>query len=346
VNALVISDLHAHDSWPFSRPLPNGLPSRFQDLLNVCDQVVQILDQGKYTDLFILGDLLHRRHFVRFSLLNPLYDAIFRMARRVKKVVMIPGNHDFETHDVHSLHIFGQLPGVDVVNKPMVTRLSNGEEVFMLPWSNDPHIQVHAVEHAPSLPFFGHYGAEGCPLETDYWLEAPIKVGELARFPLTVFGHIHKPGVQLDGKIQYVGAPMHFDFGDHGDRGVLSVRGHGGGIRVERINLVSPKMITARHPRIPLPPNPGGGYLRLMEVPPNTLVEAREEALRLGWLDCIPIAKQMPDALRDELEAAHLAGAAVDRPMIERYVARLQLDEKESKAMVEEGVAILEASRS
>jgi DNA repair exonuclease SbcCD nuclease subunit len=340
VNAFILSDLHAHSNWPFSRILPTGRPSRFQDLLNVLTQVERELETRQVEDLLILGDLTHRRHFINFSLYNPLWDALHRLAERVKQTVILAGNHDYEDTETHSLHVLRGLPNTLVVDRPAVVSLANGHQsIFALPWLQDPRAIADAVDKAPALPLFGHYGAEGCPLETDYWLDSPIKLGELARFPLTVFGHIHKPSAQLDGRVQYVGAPMHFDFGDHGPRGGLHL--------VEKtfkaVPLHAPQMVTAKWPRVPLPPE-DGGYLRVVDVPGEALVEAQEEATRLGWLGCLPLERSLPEVVRE----AVLAGLVVNEQLLIDYVARAlpDLDPAEQQAVVAEGLAILEATRT
>src|SRR3990167_9021581 len=85
MNALVITDLHAHAAWPFSRPLPNGRSSRFQDLLNVLAQVEQRIEAEGVRDLIVAGDVTHRRHFVTFRLYNDLMAALARLAERVTR---------------------------------------------------------------------------------------------------------------------------------------------------------------------------------------------------------------------------------------------------------------------
>ena len=338
VNALILSDLHAHTNWPFSQVLPTGRPSRFQDLLDVLTQVERYLESSYVEDLLLLGDLTHRRHFINFGLYNPLWDALFRLAQRVKRTTILAGNHDYEDPETHSLHVLRGLPNTLVIDTPGMVTLSSGEHIFALPWLPEPRAIAEAVDRAPSLPLFGHYGAEGCPLETDYWLDSPLKLGELARFPLTVFGHIHKPSEQLDGRVQYVGAPMHFDFGDHGDRGCLRIID---GI-VERLPLRAPRMVTATWPRVPLPPA-DGGYLRILDVPGEEMVPAHEEALRLGWRGCLPLERGLPESVRE----AVLSGLVVNEALLADYVARTQPDlaPEEQQALVAEGVSIMEARR-
>jgi predicted phosphodiesterase len=346
VNALVVSDLHAHTHWPFSQVLPNGRPSRFQDLLDVLEHLAQRLEQDSVDDLLILGDLTHRRHFISFKLLNPLWDALYGLAARVRHTTILVGNHDYEDDTTHSLHVLRGLPNTRVIDEPGTVTLADGEAVFALPYLHDPRVVADAVERAPSLPLIGHYGAEGCPLETDYWLDSPLKLGELDRFPLTLFGHIHKPSEQLNGRVVYVGAPMHFDFGDHGPRFAVRVRngwGHNRALPLaERILLHAPQMVTAKWPRIPLPPAEGG-YLRLLDIPGEHVVPAHEEALRLGWRGCLPVERGLPEPVRE----AVLSGLAVNEDLLVGYVARTLPDAspEEQRAVVQEGLDILTASR-
>jgi DNA repair exonuclease SbcCD nuclease subunit len=339
VNALIISDLHAHTAWPFSRRLENGRPSRFQDLLNVLAQVDGLIEEYRVTDLLILGDLTHRRHFINFALYNTLMASVAVLARKVRKTHILVGNHDYETNEDHSLYPFAYLPNTNVYDRPELTHLSTGEPVMMIPYLHDSRAVSSAFEKAPSVPVFSHYAAEGAPLETDWWLESPVKLGELARFPQVVFGHVHKPSEQLDGQVIYVGAPMHFDFGDAGPRRCLRLLD--GGTTKHMIPLVAPVFQTVKWPRLPAPTVQG--YLRVLEVPSTKELEAREVALKMGWLDVVTLREALPP----EVRAAVSQGLVLDENMLRAYVKRQcsDLPAEEQEALVQEGLSLLKVAR-
>lgn len=337
MNLLFLTDLHAHTAWPFSRPLENGRPSRFQDLLNVLVQVEAVLERERISDLVLGGDLTHRRHFVSFTLYNALMAALHRLTVRVRQTTILVGNHDYETDTTHSLYPMSFLPNTTVYEEPGVATLSTGEQVNVVPYLHDGNAMARAFEVAPALPVFSHYAAEGVSLETDYWLDMPLKLGELARFPRVIFGHIHKPSEQLDGRVINVGAPMHFDFGDHGPRYCLLLQGEG----ATRVPLEAPVFVTVKWPRVPKPT--ARGYLRILDVPGAKLVEARDAALNAGWLDAVALEGALPPEVREAITG----GLVVDQALLIAYVQRRcpDLPAEDQAAMVGEGLVLLKEAR-
>jgi DNA repair exonuclease SbcCD nuclease subunit len=338
VNSLVISDLHSNSSWPFSKQLDNGLPSRFQDLLNVLTQVEESVPGCGLETLLILGDLTHRRHFIDFRLLNTLWDALHRLASLFRETYIIPGNHDYQDETHHSVHVFSGLPRTHVVDVPTTVKLCDGEDINLIPFMHDPRVVAHAVETMPALPTFAHYAAEGAPMETAWWLDSPIKLGELDRFPQVVFGHVHKPSEQLGGKVIYVGAPLHFDFGDHGPRRFLRmVDGY-----TDFVQTVAPQFVTAKWPRVPMPQ--GAGFLRILDVPPAKMEEAKEMAVRMGWLDAVPLEGALPEEVRDAVTSGLTLGEDAIREYVHRRCPELSAEDQEE--LVQEGLALWQRVRA
>lgn len=337
MNTLVISDLHAHTAWPFSKPGPDGRPSRFADLLNVLAQVMVELNRDPADDLIIAGDLTHRRHFISFTLYNDLMAHVAGLARLVKRTHILVGNHDYETEETHSLYPFGYLPNTTVYEEPALAKLYSGEDVMMIPYLHDAGRVVQAFEQAPAVPVFSHYAAEGVPLNEEYWLDSPVKLDMLTRFPFVVFGHIHPPTEQLEGRVHYVGAPMHFTFGDSGPRYFTRLRGWD----MLRKPLSFPVFQTARWPRIPKPA--ARGYLRVLDVPARKLAEVKEAALAIGWMDAVALEEALPPEVREAISS----GLVVDEPLLKEYVRRRcpDLSEEEQFALVAAGMAFLKEAR-
>ena len=303
VKALILTDLHAHMNFPFARMSEHGLPDRFLDLLDIFTQVERLIIANRVDVLFLGGDITHRRHAIPFRLYNALQGAIARVTKQVRHTVMLVGNHDYEDAVTHSLVPFQYWRNVTVVDTPQVVKMQ--QDWFMLPYLHDAEAVTRAVEQAPSdLPFLGHYATEGVPLEQDYWLPSPLKLGEMGKFSRAFFGHIHKPSELMDRRVVNVGAPMHFDFGDTGDRYAVLVDGP----YYLRIPLAFPRFVTAKYPRLPMPP-PYSGYLRVQGVTAAAAQDVRTQALRMGWRDCVTdlvahVAKRCPEL--NEAEQAEL----------------------------------------
>jgi DNA repair exonuclease SbcCD nuclease subunit len=335
VRALILTDLHAHMNFPFARPGAEGLPDRFHDLLSILTQAEALIEQHGVEVLLLGGDVTHRRHAIPFRLFNTLQAAIFRLTRRVQYTYMVVGNHDYEDQETHSLHPFSYWPNVTVIDTPQIVKPSRDGDWFLLPYLHDPAAVARAVELAPSdLYFLGHYATEGVPLESDYWLPSPLKLGEMAKFRRAFFGHIHRPSELLGGRVCNVGSVMHFDFGDHGDRYAVLVDGDA----YTRLPLQFPRFVTAKFPRIPMPP-PTSGYLRLQGVPAAGAQEVREQALHLGWRDVLTD----PEALPEEVRVALADGTLVNRDLLAAHVLKRcpDLNEAEQQELVEIGERFL-----
>lgn len=339
MKVLCISDLHGSDSRAFSRPLPNGRASRFQDLLDVLQQVEVLIEEHHPDDLLILGDILHRRHFVRFSLLNDLMAAIYRLTTMVNRTVILVGNHDLEDDVTHGLAPFSYWPNTMVIDQPATVKLSSGDDVYAVPYLSNALAVADAVAQAPSsLPLLLHYASEGVPLESDYYLESPLKIGQLARFPLVLSGHVHKPSRLLDDKVVYVGAVMHFDFGDAGPRYAHLVDG----ASVHPFELTFPVFETARWPRLPRTEG-RTGYLRILDVPRGQQDEAKAYAANLGWLDSVSYEAALPPEVHAAIESGLVVDEALLRSYVQRRCATLAPDEQE--ALVQEGLYYLQEAR-
>jgi len=161
-------------------------------------------------------------------------------------------------------------------------------------------------------------------------------------FGRVFLGHIHTPSVEHTGRVIYVGAPMHFDFGDVGPR-YAWVLDESGVIRP--LPLLAPQFITAVHPRLPAP-GVHGGFLRILGVPRDAQESARvsRRALDLGWSGVLPVGESV---LREGVRALTEHQFA-DEPAIRAYIDQAYPDcpMEEKEALVTFGVeCVREAQR-
>jgi hypothetical protein len=357
---LAYGDVHLH-SWPrFSRRLPNGMESRTADGLNVLRQIRDLAAEWKPDVIVNLGDTTHRQHAVRFKLYNPLTDLLAEQAS-IAPLVITLGNHDIEGEGSHSLHPFSKIPNVTVVDEGPA--FIQSAEISVVPYSDDPVKVTGWVDGLmDGYPLVAHYGAEGAPLESDYWLDSPLKLDMLRRFPMTLFGHIHKPSVQCaecrsglapdeiagpcavchayTGRVIYVGAPMHFDFGDAGARSVLLCDTRSGG--VTRAHISAPRFVTATWPRVPAETQPQS-YLRILNVPRGELDQVKRTFLDAGWLDVVPV----PADLTPQTKAIAAQGLAIKDTTVADYVRQAAADQDlaRQKGLVEDGERWLNEAR-
>lgn len=321
---LVLSDPHAHAWSRFATTTADGRNSRFEDLMRVLQQVADIADEFNADTLAILGDLTHQRFFVRFSIYTPLLQWLVEQRRR-RRVIVLKGNHDEETATTHALGPLA-LCGIDVFDVPTVD-----EEAFFVPYSSDGDAIVRACQDGGRVlkggRVFLHYALDGKVMTGgEYALTTPLKLSDLDGFDRIVLGHVHAPAVEQDGRVIYVGAPLHFDFGDSGDRYCWLFPDGNGAPRA--IKLDAPKFVTTTYPRIGTAPLLGG-FLRVLNTPATLFEDVKREAHEQGWLDCLPIEERMPDEAVRVLSSAIMADEAVVRSWVERQYANLSADERE-----------------
>jgi DNA repair exonuclease SbcCD nuclease subunit len=356
VRILAFGDLHLH-AWPrFSRRLPNGMESRTADGLAVLDQIAVQAQAFKPDVIVNLGDTTHRQHAIRFKLYNPLVDAIARLAEIAPTLVLV-GNHDLEAEGTSSVHPLAAIPKVTVVDEPK--RVLG---FHALPFTDDAAQMATWVWGLPKdAPLLAHYGAEGAPFETDYWLDSPLKLDMLQDFPYVLFGHIHKPSAQCaacgtpitdpelgqpcvnchraSGRVIYVGAPMHFDFGDAGPRSILLIDTDLDS-RV-RIPIEAPRFVTATWPRVPAEAD-ARGYLRILNVPRGEVDAVKRSFIESGWVDVLPV----PAALDAQTRAIAVQGLAVRETTIQDFVrAQPTLDPQVQADLITDGQRWLDEAR-
>jgi len=297
---LVVSDLHAH-AWPrFATTERDGTNSRFADLLRVLDQVETYVDEYQPSALLVLGDLTHRRYYVNFSIYTPLVTWLSDMNKRVPVVCMV-GNHDIEARGHHALGPL-RLMDITIVDDAQWINVPDFGWVRMIPYMNGDAVATFArmshrdtttlVTSDPKIAFL-HYALDGHVLgEHEYALPSPLRLSDLDAYDKIVLGHVHTPAVESDGRVIYVGAPMHFDFGDRGPRYCWLFETPTSAPRA--LELHAPAFMTATYPRVPLPPLEHSGFLRVLNVPRDLVMDVKRSALDLGWLDCVTYAASMP----------------------------------------------------
>lgn len=317
--AIIISDLHSH-AWPrFATTLEDGTNSRFADLLNVLAQVERYIDEHEPDALIMLGDLTHRRHYVEFGVYNRLLDWIVRMKQKpsIVDVIVVVGNHDIESTGVHSLGPLKHM-GVTVIDEPTWIHFeAANKHAFFVPYMHGEAVpdvlrQERIVWPDPWL--FLHYAFDGKILDNEYAVPSPLKKSDADAFERIVLGHIHSPSMEDQARITYVGAPLHFDFGDSGERYAWWLDDT---MALTALPLEFPRFVTSTYPKIPAPPE-ASGFLRVLKTPRQMFGDVKKAALSQGWRDALIIEDQIPvEAIR-----AISNTVMVNDEMVRSYVAQ------------------------
>lgn len=131
----VISDTHCHTWGTFSKPLPTGINSRLQHILDgILGAGQWVIDAGG-NRLYITGDLMHKRGEISPMVLNPLIDTFDALDSMGIETRVLTGNHDLESRNSESLsnscESLRKSKGVTIVSKPT---LFADDKVAMVPW--------------------------------------------------------------------------------------------------------------------------------------------------------------------------------------------------------------------
>jgi len=335
VSLLNTSDLHAHNWARFSRTLEDGTNSRFADLLGILDQLEWAIDTYQPAALILGGDLTHQRFYVKFSIYNRLMKRILDLSKKVRQTILTVGNHDWEAEGAHSLTPFA-LAGLTVVDRPTWIDVESIGWCYFVPYM---HSGVAEAMREPSrMPGRGfpkaaflHYALDGHVLDSEYRLPSPLTLLDTQEFQQLWLAHVHSPVIEQDGRVIYNGAPMHFDFGDVGDRFCWLWDGE----KAEPITLDAPQFNTVAYPRIPMPERQGD-FLRILSVPPALFSEVKRNALDIGWADAMCVEAAVPtEAIRTVV-----SGAMVTDDLIRDFVRKHypSLDDAAREPIVEAGL--------
>jgi len=335
---LIASDLHAHTWSRFASTRPDGKNSRFADLLDVLDQIETAIAEHGPDTLVLLGDLTHRRYFVQFSTYTPLMAWTARMIDRYQlDVIVVVGNHDIESTGHHALGPFQFIPGVTVVDRPRALPIKRFGRAVFVPYMPDDRVPTAFREYLDTLGpedeesrlAFTHFALDGHVLNTDheYALPTSLRYDDVACFERVFFGHVHTPCTERNEQLVYVGAPLHFDFGDQDERYCWYVEPTAKGT-VHPIELFAPQFVTARYPRVPICALPKSGFLRVLNTPASMFAEIKRTALDVGWLACEPVTEAMPREAVRVLSSGIVADERLVREYVERYHAVLDEDSR------------------
>ena len=321
MSRIITGDWHAHNWNKFSMILEDGRNSRFQDLLNVLDQISGYIDEYKPEEMIHLGDWTHRRHFISFSVLLPLLEKTVALCNKVGRSYFLVGNHDWEDSARYSsVGLLGMVSSLSshpvcVIDGPS-TIIVGKKPLLFVPYLPGDGVVDAVLESSRNISkkihrAFIHYAAEGKMLESEYQLPSLLRKTGLCHIERTYFGHVHNPSEE--GSLVYVGAPMHFDFGDSGPRYCVLEEDDGG---IKWLPLSYPRFVTCSYPRVPAKSFDERGFLRVLGAPAREFQEIIGSAKSMGWDQVAPMEASVPP----ELVLALTSSLQVDRGLLENYV--------------------------
>lgn len=214
----ITADLQFDTYRSLSRMDPaSGLTSRLSDCANCFKWFTQSAVEHECEQLAVLGDVFNSRTAVDISVLHTVASLFATTVEFFERVTVVIGNHDSYLRNPLLNSVQALSGHVDVIDRPAVH-----SEIAFVPWHDDPlaydgFIQSVFCEdwrprflmsHLLLQGAIGEHVDVGLPLSTIYPDE----------FEAVFLGDVHAP-VEVAPGVQYVGAPMHFNYGDSGARG-------------------------------------------------------------------------------------------------------------------------------
>lgn len=215
---LAFSDLHSHNHKAFAE-YKDGVNTRLLSTLSVLEQIQEAASDVDAT--IFLGDLFHVSP-PPTNVFNRTMGAMEALAGSTPHLYLIPGNHDLKPK------IFGDVEEVPFLylttHYPNVSLLDGGDTRKGVRLVGIPHGRIE--ETRTRIKEEKKVGGDILLLHQDikdaqvggYKFTDGISAEDTEGWDWVLCGHIHKPQKLADNFI-IVGAPLHTNFGDSGDRG-------------------------------------------------------------------------------------------------------------------------------
>src|SRR3989338_3407705 len=236
---LFASDFHIHPHDDFSFILPDGMNSRLADCLSVIDRVGSLYERYDCDSVVFCGDLFHTPRSVPTDVLQYTYDRLSALARNVKHMVIVAGNHDKgvfakDATQATSVSIFRDLPNTTVfANKPEVFNCGK-VSIAILPYLIGDNVAKEFISlvkgfcsspaNTRNLVVTHAQLAEATCGPNEIRLKSQFKVADWLKTGAVDYilaGHHHHPQRMAEQAIT-IGSPIQHNMLDRGDkRGIV-----------------------------------------------------------------------------------------------------------------------------
>jgi DNA repair exonuclease SbcCD nuclease subunit len=228
---LIFSDIHIH---PHKKST-----DRLNDCIKVLDWVFKSSIERKIKNIVFLGDLFHDRQKIDVLTYQNTFEVLEKyLCNNDLNLFLLLGNHDlwhYQKLDISSVNPLRKLPGVKVINKPSVLKISDSDDDFyfaFLPYTHNPIEDIMDIEkewkskvkNGQKKILGGHISVDGAVWNVKYKTTADVTVehdGDMVRVGSNIFknwdkvflGHYHAEQ-RLDDIVEYVGSPLQLSFGE------------------------------------------------------------------------------------------------------------------------------------
>ncbi len=179
------------------------------------------LDKYKIKHVVMAGDLVDRRKFVNFNILNRIkQDFIHPLEARKITMDVILGNHDCfhkSSNDINAIdELFGKSKYIKSFSETTEVKLDQ-RNVLYVPWINIDNYErsMKRIKESKSKVVMGHLELAGFQMFRGIKNENGMDPKIFKKFKQVLTGHYHHKSD--DGKIYYLGSPYEMTFADLND---------------------------------------------------------------------------------------------------------------------------------
>lgn len=179
------------------------------------------LKENNITQICHLGDVVDRRKFINFVILNSWRKRFFDVIEREGiKMDVIVGNHDVtykNTNEINAMHeLFDHYDNINVMIEPKDI-VYDGLSVAMVPWINVSNYErsMEFLKNTKSEVVFGHFEISGFEMDRGNICQSGMDRKVFDRFDTVLSGHFHHKST--NGNICYLGNQYEITWADYND---------------------------------------------------------------------------------------------------------------------------------
>lgn len=182
------------------------------------------IKERKIDTLIHLGDVVDRRKFINFNILNRMKrDFIRELENHNLDTYFIVGNHDTYYKNTNKINAMENiLSGTDknwnptVIAEPETVKIGD-TDVFLLPWINSENYNdcMKAIKTTKSKVCFSHLELAGFEMMRGLRNEGGMNADLFKKFDMVCTGHFHTKSIQ--NNITYLGTAYELFWTDYKD---------------------------------------------------------------------------------------------------------------------------------
>ncbi len=183
------------------------------------------LEEHNITTCIHLGDVVDRRKYINFKILNDLrINFVDRLWKMGVDTHIIIGNHDTfhkNTNDINSVEeIFTTSEGTVepwMYSKPKEVDF-DGLGIVMMPWINEDNYGecIRMIQNTQCQILMGHLEVKGFEQHIGSWNQEGMEAHVFDKFDMVMSGHFHHKSD--NGTVYYLGNPYEITWSDYKDK--------------------------------------------------------------------------------------------------------------------------------